>query len=155
MLAFPIECIPDLSVQVQNNIAGFSGLAGFVAEEKTGSGPLLVWIILFAVLILNSAWLFFLTKRGLYYRDRIRRHDKEINNVFVQSAKNSAADRDLRKIKEDIISLGSDLEALSRRIDELSEPAGDPEPDGQAPAAEAQTAGMVFYLGTPPAEKFC
>jgi hypothetical protein len=151
----PIECILTLSGQLQSDISGFSGLAGFVAEEKTGSGPLLVWIILFAILVLNSAWLFFLTRKGLYYRDRIRRHDKEINNVSIQSAKNSAADsRDIQKIKEDIISLGSDLELLSSRIDELSEPArGNEELDGQASPGDAEKAGSVFYLGTPPSEK--
>jgi hypothetical protein len=151
----PIECIMNLSGLLQNKISGFGGFAGFVAEEKTGSGPILVWIILFAILILNSAWLFFLTKKGLYYRDRIRRHDKEINTVSIQSAKNSAADsRDIQKIKEDIISLGGDLESLSRRIYELSEPSGgDNEFNGTTTQSEAQTAGSVFFLGTPPAEK--
>jgi hypothetical protein len=151
----PIECILSLSGQLQSNISGFSSLAGFAAEEKTGSGPLLVWIILSVIVILNSAWLFFLTKKGLYYRDRIRRHDKEINTVSSLSAKNSAADtRDIEKIKEDIISLGSDLESLSSRIDELSEPpAGNKEMNDLTSPAEAQTTGTVFYLGTPPADK--
>jgi hypothetical protein len=148
-----IECILSLSGQLQNSISGLSGLAGFAAEEKTGSGALLLWIIIFVILILNSAWLFYLTKKGLYYRDRIRRHDKEINNVSNLSAKSSAADsRDILKIKEDIINLGSDLEALNRRIDELSEPSGDKELS-QGSTVEAQSAGSVFFLGTPPAEK--